>query len=252
MRKRVLIIAILTVLLSLVLVFQAAGLPTDAIIVNNADEVREESVSVTQGVLDSVDGVVNRILVEFTNTARHEPLPPLPGDLDTLQGQVDDRVVVEFSNTTRHEALPALPGTLNTLQGQVVDRVLVETANNNRTESLGYPLDLIDDNQAPNFSNFSVVRVGETTIEISWITNEFATTVLRYGIQSGNYTETIADSQYVEQHEMELTGLQIGETYFYRVSGTDLSGNEAQSNERSYELIELQYIYLPAVVTSSN
>lgn len=61
MSRRFLIVISATVILSLALVFQAAGRHSDAIIVNNADEVREESVSVTQGLLDSVAGVAHRL-----------------------------------------------------------------------------------------------------------------------------------------------------------------------------------------------
>jgi hypothetical protein len=57
---------------------------------------------------------------------------------------------------------------------------------------------------------------------------------VRYGTSPGNYNLSEGSRDYVTSHNVTLTGLLPGSTYYYRVSSTDPSGVSNQSEE--YEL----------------
>jgi len=66
------------------------------------------------------------------------------------------------------------------------------------------------------------------------------------GATPGNYTMVVGSRLYAKQHEVTLTGLMPGRTYYFVVWGADLSGNQAQTGE--YQARAIAKIYLPAVL----
>jgi len=261
--KIILLFTVGIVLLSLAL--PARGRPEANIIVNNADETREVSVSVDQGLGDALVGVAvrvalqyanelrqmelaaaptdfqalldevqERVAVQYANLIRKEDLMIAPSDLQTLLDQISARVIVQYANATRHADLPALPGAFRALIEQVSDRIVIQYANINRQETLTYPLELLDDAASPHITDIAVHPAGSGSVDVTWITNEFATSVVHYGAQSGAYSKTESDSRYVKQHQITLEGITPGKTYYYQLQSTDQSGNIATSAEHSF------------------
>ncbi len=187
-----------------------------------------------QGLEDSLAGVAARVALQCTNELRHIELAAVPGALQTLLDQVSSRVAVQYGNAIRHIDLPALPDTLQAYLGQVSDRVVIQYANTNRQEALVYPLELLDDTAAPQITDIGVTPVGSGSVNITWDTNEFATSAVYYGTQPGEYPNTIDDSYYAKQHTVGLSGLTPHTTYYFLVSSTDQSGNTATSAEQSF------------------
>jgi len=63
------------------------------------------------------------------------------------------------------------------------------------------------------------------------------------------YSQTVSDPLYAKQHEITLTGLTMGTTYYYKVCSTDRSGNTATSSEHS--LTAQIPVYLPLVMRNN-
>jgi hypothetical protein len=208
------VLLLVVVLLLLVFTVPAASEPSDSIIVNNADEVRETSTSVDQGLEDTFANVSPRVVLQYANTIRHDDMPTLPGALQTLLMQMSNRVVIQYANT-------------------------------NREESLVYPANLLDDTTPPQITNIVVNPVGSGRVTIAWTTDEFATSAVLYGTHPGAYTETVSDPLYVKQHSVMLSGLVPETTYYYIVRSTDQSGNTATSTEHSFIPA---FVYLPLVL----
>jgi hypothetical protein len=65
----------------------------------------------------------------------------------------------------------------------------------------------------------------------AYLTDEFADSVVNYGVNSTVYTATSTDNLYVKEHRIALAGLSSGTTYYFVVKSTDRSGNSAVSME---------------------
>ena len=218
----------------------------DHIIINNADEVRETSVSVSQDLVNSLTGVGPRIVLQYANQLRPVGLVAVPTSLQTLLDQVSDRIIVQYANAIREDDLAALPSTLQALLGQVSDRIIFQYANANRESQLVYPATLINDATPPQISDISASLTGSDSAAITWTTDEFATSTVLYGTQPGMYPQTVSDPLYTKQHRVIVTGLTSGPTYYYKVCSTDRSGNTTTSMEHGFST--QRYVYLPLVI----
>lgn len=178
---------------------------------------------------------------DATNTLSMTSSP----DLNALITNVASRFVLQYANANRYVYLVPAPAELLTLIGQVDDRFLMSYANANKFYSLTYPVDLVGDNIPPQAGIPTVTPSGFSTVKITWTTNEYTTSIIAYGIQSGVYPQNVTDSLLKKQHEIVLSGLAAGETYYYRISDTDRSGNTYQSQERSFT--SFSFMYLPLI-----
>lgn len=71
--------------------------------------------------------------------------------------------------------------------------------------------------------------------KISWSTSRGADSKVAYGTSSGSYnTEEPSSSSQVTDHEINLTGLTAGTTYYYQAKWTDEDGNTGESEEKSF------------------
>ncbi|MBM3128786.1 MAG: hypothetical protein FJ009_09205 [Chloroflexi bacterium] len=127
-------IAFLLATMTLPLAIAVAASPQDAIIVNNAKQVKETSVSIDPGLTNSIAGISPRVVVQYSNDIRRSSLLAIPSALQTLLSQMSARVVVQYANTIRRNNLTVVPGALQTLLGQMADRVIVQYAVTSRID----------------------------------------------------------------------------------------------------------------------
>ncbi len=165
--------------------------------------------------------------------------------LNTLIGGVTPRFVVQYANGLRYYNLPPISSTLTSLMAQVDDRFVIQYANADRFYSFTYPVAMIGDTEPPLIATPPGVLFGPRSATITWFTNEFATTIFKYGVQTGVYTQTITDTLFYKLHEFTLTSLTPGHRYYYQVTHTDRSGNVFQSAE--YNFVAMVSVYLPLV-----
>ena len=213
MKSRKALLMSITLLMLIVFTIPAASQPTDSIIVNNANTVRQDSFILDQ-------------------------------DLGTLFTSVDSRIVVQYANHLREISLVNFPSTLGTLISQVSDRIIMLYANNNRQETLTYPIDFFNDSTAPIITNIAAQGMGI----ITWETNEFATSTAIYDVAIVVDMVEITDPLFTKQHRVVLTGLTPGEEYNYRVRSMDRSGNTSTSSEYSFTAQESLTTFLPFIV----
>ena len=89
----------------------------------------------------------------------------------------------------------------------------------------------IPDTTPPVITNISLVSVTKNSATITWETDEVSDSLVKYGTEIGNYTETAYNAADETYHSIDLVGLTSNTTYYYVVNSTDPSSNSAQSAE---------------------
>ena len=89
----------------------------------------------------------------------------------------------------------------------------------------------IPDTTSPIITNISLVLVTKNSATITWETDEVSDSLVKYGTEPGNYTETVYNATDETYHSIERVGLTSNTTYYYVVNSTDPSNNSAQSTE---------------------
>jgi len=100
----------------------------------------------------------------------------------------------------------------------------------------------IPDTTPPVITNISVISITKDSATITWETHEPSDSLVKYGTQSGNYTETAYNASDVIYHSIVLSGLTKNTTYYYVVNSTDPSNNSAQSVEHSFKTFDEIFI----------
>ena len=101
-------------------------------------------------------------------------------------------------------------------------------------EANGLMQNLSVDITSPMITNITVASITKDSAIISWETSELGDSMLKYGTQPGNYTETVHNTSYVMYHSIILTDLTPDTTYYYIVNSTDPSDNSAQSTKHNF------------------
>ena len=96
-------------------------------------------------------------------------------------------------------------------------------------------IELMNDTIPPVIADVSVINITNNSAMITWRTDEFADSVVKYGENSTVYTKMCTDELFVKEHTITLTGLSPDTTYYFVVNSTDRSGNSAESLEYRFE-----------------
>ena len=276
-RRNALLALLATILLALISAPSASS--QAGIIVNGADSVFNADVAYSQDLVDSTAGIGPRVIEQYANSLLATDLTAVPGTFQTLLGQVPDRVTFQYANSGFPYILTSVPATFQTLLNQVPDRVVFGYANSNRLYEtkatppslrtllqqvphrvvfsfansnleyeLNYPLALIGDTTPPRARSIVPRTIAVDSVVIAWTTDEFTTSIVRYGTRPGVYSYEVRSPLYTKQHEVILTGLTLGMRYYYKISCTDRSNNTYTSPEYSF-VVEF-HTYLPVVIRS--
>lgn len=91
-----------------------------------------------------------------------------------------------------------------------------------------------DDREAPEISNLQISEVSETSVTITWETDEEADSAVNYGLQPdyGIARVPVADRT---EHSITLDRLEAGRTYYFRVVSADENGNQGISADYRIE-----------------
>lgn len=93
---------------------------------------------------------------------------------------------------------------------------------------------VIPDVTPPSLSGVSPASLTQTSATILWVTNEAADSRVEYGATTAYGSLTTLNSAKVTAHSINLTGLQAGSTYNYRVISKDAAGNSTTSPNFSF------------------
>lgn len=91
------------------------------------------------------------------------------------------------------------------------------------------------DATAPVVSSVAYTAITTSGATITWTTNEAATSQVQYGSTTAYGSITTLDTNLVASHSVALTGLASGTTYHYRVKSKDAAGNEAASDDKTFD-----------------
>ena len=101
------------------------------------------------------------------------------------------------------------------------------------TYAAAYTIDL----DPPVISGLAVNVVSTGSANVSWQTNENASSLVEYGTAPGNLNLSVSAPALVTDRTLGLTGLTGGATYHYRVTSVDPSGNSASSGILSFQAV---------------
>jgi len=156
--------------------------------------------------------------------------------LTNVTNIVTPRITAEYANTVYCNDFDKVPAALANLSHTVVpSRLIFESANTNHCEALSYPKEFMADTIPPVITDISVINLANNSAKVTWITDEFADSVVKYGVNSTACTETCIDVLFVKDHEITLTELSPDTTYYFVVNSTDQSGNSAESSENRFK-----------------
>ncbi len=80
----------------------------------------------------------------------------------------------------------------------------------------------------PVISNVMAVPGGNgTSATITWDTDELATSLVEFGTDPENLTQSVSDGAFVLAHSLEITGLNPLTTYYFQVTSVDAATNTA-------------------------
>lgn len=89
------------------------------------------------------------------------------------------------------------------------------------------------DTYAPVISSLAVSEVAQTSVKITWTTDENSNSVVQYGTSS-SYGSTKTDTAQTTSHSVTVDGLTTNTTYHFKVQSTDASSNTAESEDNTF------------------
>jgi hypothetical protein len=220
-----------------------AAFPGDSIIVEYADNMETNTLSGSTTLFGLLNNVAPRIALQYSDKLRHNTLSAPPTALITNLNAVAARIGLQYADRVRQSPLVVIPPALSVRLSETSDRIIFQYPDKNRPVALSYPAALIGDTTPPTIVGTPGANMSANSAIITWTTNEFTTYVLHYGTSSGSYPNQVSSSLFSKEHRATLTGLNPSETYYYQIVSTDLSGNQAASQE--YVLEGQYYIFLP-------
>jgi hypothetical protein len=222
-------------ILALIFCIPIVAASASQIVIEDADTIWNVTSEYSPTLINTTDNVTPRVTIEYANTIYHNVLAILTG-LTNVTNIVTARITAEYANTAYCADLNKVPAALANLSQTVVpSRLIFVSANTNHCEELIYPKEFMADTIPPVITDISVINLVNNSAKVRWITDEFADSVLKYGVNSTVYTELSIDVLFVKDHEITLTGLSPDTTYYFVVNSTDQSGNSAESSGYSFK-----------------
>jgi hypothetical protein len=222
----------------------ASQVPVD-IELNNADTTRQVTMA-SNGELDGfLAMVINRVAVEFANTLRHLTVGAPPAELQSRLEQIAPRPVLSSVESTKLPLLSAPPGALMGYLGDIGQRIKLLSVESNRNLDVAYPTRLMKDRQPP-----AITEPLSGGANITWTTDEFTSSVVRYGPARGDLSMAVIDKSFQKAHKATLQGMGPTTTLFAQIISTDQSGNVTTS--AIYQVSGRRMVYLPNVLFQRN
>jgi len=245
MKRRIFVVGSLVFLL-LFSFLALSALPSDVIVINNADNFEASALSTSTTLMTLLNNVADRMTTQYIDRLEYIGLVTPPTALNAHLSAVDNRVGMQYSDRARHAPLVVVPAALQTHLNTVANRLTFQYPDRNRRVTLGYPAALIGDVTPPTIVTPPGDSWSGTTAVITWTTDEFTTYVLRYGTSPGVYTDQVSSDVFRKDQRATLTGLSPSVTYYCQITSTDLSGNPSTSQE--FTIDGDFFIYLPFII----
>ncbi|MBF0544338.1 MAG: carboxypeptidase regulatory-like domain-containing protein [Candidatus Riflebacteria bacterium] len=128
----------------------------------------------------------------------------------------------------------------------------------NSTGQTGYSSDIIiqiPDTTKPIISNISTGKIGTASVKISWNTDKSTIGRVSYGQDSTLGLFTFYSTEYSQDHQATIDGLEAGKSYFFKIMAKDRIENETDSDIGTFSTQIEQKFFPPEIqiiATSSN
>jgi len=165
------------------------------------------------------------------------------GSTDGMTATIDSGTVIRFTsgnfpgNSTKDFTLSVTTGSSAVASAAWTVQVSDSANGSNPTSCTGSFSVAISSTPAdvnpPTISNLSVSDVSQTSVKVTWTTDELSTSVVNYGTTT-SYGSTASSSSLVTSHNVELTGLSANTTYHYSVQSADADGNTTETNDNTF------------------
>jgi hypothetical protein len=115
-------------------------------------------------------------------------------------------------------------------------RVRSTDASTNESVSGDYTFQTLTppDTTPPIISNVAVSDVTDTSVKISWQTNESADSLIDYGLTT-SYSLAASSTSLVTAHSFDLAGLSRGTVYHFRITSKDAAGNPVSTSDLTFQ-----------------
>ena len=202
--------------MALILSILITATTASQIVIEDADTIWNVTSEYPQKLINTTDNVTPRVTVEHANTIYHNVLAILT-ELTNVTNIVTARITAEYANTVYCADLNKAPVALANLSQTVVpSRLIFVSANTNHCEELIYPKEFMADTIPPVITDISVINLLNNSAKVTWITDEFADSVLKYGMNSTAYTELSIDVLFVKDHDITLNRIIAGHNLLSR------------------------------------
>jgi hypothetical protein len=181
-----------------------------------------------------------RFILEWADSMAQAEIEEIPPELPLV---LQPRFVLEWVDAIAQRSVATVPAQMSRI---LQPRFIMEWADAARWGNLAYPVALLCDDTLPVISQFGSQVQGDAAI-ITWQTDVYANSMLEYGLSPGSYSATVYDQWYAKTHELTVSGLVLGTTYYCRVTSTDRCGNTA-STTSGCQWTTAHYLYLPLVI----
>ncbi|MEA1894940.1 MAG: cohesin domain-containing protein [Euryarchaeota archaeon] len=101
----------------------------------------------------------------------------------------------------------------------------------------------------PVITNVANGTPTDSSVIITWGTDEASDSLVKYGNTSGTYTKSETNATMVTAHSVTLTGLSSDTSYYFVVNSTDASGNSNESEEHSFMTAAAESVNPPELVS---
>ncbi len=213
--------------------------PADIEVVNG-DAVRWETVTASPGLDTTLGTVAVRTVVEFVDTYIQRVMSGPGPDLQARLQEVAVRPLIGAAQAANYYALAAPASGLIAALANVAQRIELHLAERSRDHALVFPGVLLQDKVPPEIG-----RPSTSGARVRWTTNEFTTSVVRYGPNKENLGKTTVDGELRRDHTVALDGMGPGITLFCQSTNTDQSGNATTS--AIYQVSGTQYVFMPSL-----
>jgi len=179
----------------------------------------------------SVDGTGSAFAIEAENLVGAGFIRNARGNIANVSGDLLVATINLRSLTTA--------GTANLLFVSSQSMIMRSTDSINILQNVGNGAYTISGSTAPDttppaITNVSASNISSTTARINWTTNEAADSLVEFGLTAAYGQSSSTDTTMLTSHVMNLTGLQPGTVYNYRVRSRDAAGNRAFSSNGTF------------------
>jgi hypothetical protein len=154
---------------------------------------------------------------------------------------------VEYGTTSSYGSTTTLNSSSVTSHSQSISglsastlyhyKVLSRDDAGNLATSSGYTFTTTD-NTAPVISSVQAAAITESSVTISWTTNEASDTKIWYGTTTSYGSSTTLNSSDVTSHSQSISGLSASTLYHYKVLSRDSAGNRTISSDYTFTTTE--------------